>query len=642
MKPTQQSLLQQRHKFVISSEMKIGKKKTDAADHNEQHCRARQSSAWPSTWLDMMCGAGEDIIFSGGADEDVIFSGGASEEGNMALSESATEDFIPPSTVALKFPDHVSTFFTGSDSESEEDNNDLNNDTEEKTDGNSSLDELLGTLTAESESKPPRVPIAAHQKPIDETPKLDTVPKQLINVEVQELAAEPTNEDLKPKKVPRVRSLSLRKAALSKKNNTMDTNDKSGRETPTANIERAEGAAEPADKVSKPNMISRVRSMPMSLRKSDNTKNSNTTEANDKSGRETPNTDIESAEDEEINKPKEDSRQILEDLKRPFQYISSFRNPFSTSDRNGVDDTKTESGRGSVELAEDDVTVHKPSRRSVKDVYNTHAMSFQSKLSEPAWWKERWAKVLIIIVCVLLVTCAVMALVIGVVFAPEDGKTRFPWQQPDSQAGPQCFVDNLELRAAVIRYVRGGCGAGASICLDDSEQFGWPMGSWCVNPVTDMSSLFQGLHTFNEDISQWEVSQVTDMSRMFYKAEAFNQDLSDWNIGKVNTVAYMFYGASSFNSYISVWNTSSVTDMYSMFAHASSFNQPIGAWDTSSVTDTSSMFFNATSFDRNLCAWMNNFPFDNANGIFESSGCTFQDDPWLELRGPFCASSCVL
>jgi surface protein len=106
-------------------------------------------------------------------------------------------------------------------------------------------------------------------------------------------------------------------------------------------------------------------------------------------------------------------------------------------------------------------------------------------------------------------------------------------------------------------------------------------------------------------------------------------------------MAFMFYGALSFDSYISVWNTTSVTDMRSMFAYASSFNQAIAAWDTSSVTDMNGMFLNATSFDRNLCAWGYNFPYNNAIGIFGNSGCTFQDEPQLEGRGPFCASSCV-
>lgn len=189
-------------------------------------------------------------------------------------------------------------------------------------------------------------------------------------------------------------------------------------------------------------------------------------------------------------------------------------------------------------------------------------------------------------------------------------------QETDS-SGPVCFGDNLELRAAAIRFVKEGCGATANTCPDLSRKYGWPLGSWCVSQVTDMSGLFQGLDTFDEDISQWEVEQVTDMSQMFYGAKKFNQD-------------------------ISVWNTSSVRSMNSMFSGATSFNQAIAAWQLSSVEDMRGMFFNASTFNKNLCAWGSNFfPFDNANSIFDGSNCTFQNNPQREQRGPFCSSSCV-
>ena len=44
-----------------------------------------------------------------------------------------------------------------------------------------------------------------------------------------------------------------------------------------------------------------------------------------------------------------------------------------------------------------------------------------------------------------------------------------------------------------------------------------PISGWDVSLVTDMSELFQGLTTFNEDVSRWNTSGVTDMSFMFYQ-----------------------------------------------------------------------------------------------------------------------------
>ena len=49
--------------------------------------------------------------------------------------------------------------------------------------------------------------------------------------------------------------------------------------------------------------------------------------------------------------------------------------------------------------------------------------------------------------------------------------------------------------------------------------------TWKTDKVTDMSSLFYGASSFNEDISGWAVHSVTDMRYMFAYASAFNQDL---------------------------------------------------------------------------------------------------------------------
>jgi len=48
--------------------------------------------------------------------------------------------------------------------------------------------------------------------------------------------------------------------------------------------------------------------------------------------------------------------------------------------------------------------------------------------------------------------------------------------------------------------------------------YGWPINSWCVSKITDMSNLFDSKDTFNEDISDWDVSKVTNMRGMFFFA----------------------------------------------------------------------------------------------------------------------------
>ena len=82
-------------------------------------------------------------------------------------------------------------------------------------------------------------------------------------------------------------------------------------------------------------------------------------------------------------------------------------------------------------------------------------------------------------------------------------------------------------------------------------------------------------------------------------------------------------------------------NMKYMFGGAKSFNGDLSAWNISSVTEMDWMFDGATSFNQNLCAWGDKFPYGfGYHDIFLSSGCTFQDDPQENQKGPFCASDC--
>ena len=172
------------------------------------------------------------------------------------------------------------------------------------------------------------------------------------------------------------------------------------------------------------------------------------------------------------------------------------------------------------------------------------------------------------------------------------------------------------------------------------QTYGWPMNSWRVGKVTDMSSLFYDMDTFNEDISGWNTSSVNRMGQMFEGATLFNGDLSSWNTSSVTNMDAMFMGATSFNQDISGWNTKSVTTMLVMFLEATSFNGDLSSWDISSATGMYRMFYGATSFNQGLCAWGDKFPYNQAEDIFLNSGCFYQFDPQENHKGPFCASDC--
>ena len=154
-----------------------------------------------------------------------------------------------------------------------------------------------------------------------------------------------------------------------------------------------------------------------------------------------------------------------------------------------------------------------------------------------------------------------------------------------------------------------------------ATSFNQNINGWNTSNVTDMSNMFYGATSFNQPLNGWNTTFVWNMSSMFYGATSFNQPLNGWNTVSVTVMNHMFHGATRFNQDINGWNTAFVYNMSSMFYGATSFNQNINGWSTSHVTNMSSMFYEATSFDQPLEEW-NISKVSKIEDIFHESGIT--------------------
>lgn len=151
--------------------------------------------------------------------------------------------------------------------------------------------------------------------------------------------------------------------------------------------------------------------------------------------------------------------------------------------------------------------------------------------------------------------------------------------------------------------------------------FNQDIGSWDTSTVENMQSMFDGARTFNQDIGSWNTQKVKNMKSMFKDASTFNQNISAWNTGHVTNMSLIFNEASKFNQDLNAWNTESVTDMSSAFKGATVFNKDLSSWDVSNVKDLSSMFQLAKAFNQNIGVWQTGntsnmkFMFDGAKAF---------------------------
>ena len=70
---------------------------------------------------------------------------------------------------------------------------------------------------------------------------------------------------------------------------------------------------------------------------------------------------------------------------------------------------------------------------------------------------------------------------------------------------------------------------------------------------------------------------------MFCLCTDFNYPLDSWDVSNVTDMSYMFCMCFDFNQPLDSWNVGSVEYMMDMFSHCENFNQPLNSWDVSNV-----------------------------------------------------------
>ena len=102
----------------------------------------------------------------------------------------------------------------------------------------------------------------------------------------------------------------------------------------------------------------------------------------------------------------------------------------------------------------------------------------------------------------------------------------------------KCFADRDELLAAIKLYLVHPDG-GITV-----QQYGHPIGKWCVSQVTSFSRAFcvtcnKDAQQFNDPLPDWNLSRALDTSYMFNGAALYNQPMALWDVSKVQSTEAM-------------------------------------------------------------------------------------------------------
>lgn len=131
-----------------------------------------------------------------------------------------------------------------------------------------------------------------------------------------------------------------------------------------------------------------------------------------------------------------------------------------------------------------------------------------------------------------------------------------------------------------------------------------------VVEVYDTERMFLNCQSFDQDLSAWDLSGVTYMAHMLYGAVNFGKKYGKiFKIGgpsEVKDMSAMFGGAASFNEDLSHWKVDNVEKMVSMFEGAIVFNSMLFQPNPAMLKYIGRMFYGAKEFefhDRKNDAW---------------------------------------
>ena len=223
------------------------------------------------------------------------------------------------------------------------------------------------------------------------------------------------------------------------------------------------------------------------------------------------------------------------------------------------------------------------------------------------------------------------------------------------------FEDKILAQLAIGIYIK--CGKEAPACNQAKLEYGYPIGNWNTERMTDMSNLFAGFNDFNEPLTNWDTRKVTNFGGMFEFAKSFNQPLASFDTSGATNMQDMFKFADAFNQPLDHFDTAKVKRMDYMFSQNSIFvsffeyiimrvhwtnskfflttpaqNQDISMWNLTLVESQKRMFYENKAIDRCFEEWGKYYSSDgNYDQMFEGAiGCDSQSSP-DSSGGPWCS-----